>query len=130
MDWGSEKTMAPAPLAVTSREVRTESTILWDQVLSLDGVSVLVVDDQEEARVLLIEELSEYGAHVTTVSSGAEALAILSLSVPKMPSENIRLESQQVNEFNFDTSFVNSEKKQLSDFRAGKISLRKIRSSS
>jgi hypothetical protein len=50
------------------------------------------------------------------------------LSAPKMPSENIRPESQQVNEFNFDTSFVSSEKKRLSDFRAGKISLRKIRS--
>ena len=77
MNWGGEKAMAPAPPAVTSREVRTEGVILWDQVLSLKGVSVLVVDDQEEARVLLIEELSEYGAHVTTVSSGAEALAIL-----------------------------------------------------
>src|SRR5262249_3369907 len=48
------------------------------QALSLEGVSVLVVDDQEEARVILTHALSEYGAQVTTVSSGAEALAILS----------------------------------------------------
>ena len=69
----------PAPPAVTSREMRTKGVILTDQALSLKGVSVLVVDDQEDARVILTEELSEYGAQVTTVSSGAEALAILSL---------------------------------------------------
>ena len=68
----------PAPPAVTSREVRMEGVIPKDQALSLKGVSVLVVDDQEEARVILTEELSEYGAQMTTVSSGAEALAILS----------------------------------------------------
>jgi PAS domain S-box-containing protein len=68
----------PAPPAVTSREVRMEGSIPRDQVLSLEGVSVLVVDDQEEARVVLTQTLSEYGAQVTTVSSGAEALAILS----------------------------------------------------
>ncbi|HMB29447.1 MAG TPA: PAS domain S-box protein, partial [Blastocatellia bacterium] len=68
----------PAPPAVTSREVRTEGAIPRDQALSLEGVSLLVVDDQEEARVILTHALSEYGAQVTTVSSGAEALAILS----------------------------------------------------
>jgi signal transduction histidine kinase/ActR/RegA family two-component response regulator len=69
----------PAPPAMTSREVRREGVIPKDQSLSLKGVRVLVVDDQEEARVILTEELSEYGAHVTTGSSGAEALATLSL---------------------------------------------------
>jgi len=66
------------PSAVTSREVRTEGAIHWDQALSLDGLSLLVVDDQDEARVVLTQTLSEYGAQVTTVSSGTEALAILS----------------------------------------------------
>jgi len=37
-----------------------------------------VVDDQEEARELLIQALSKYGAKVTTASSGVEALAFLS----------------------------------------------------
>jgi PAS domain S-box-containing protein len=68
----------PPPLAVTSREVRIEDAIPRDQHLSLEGLSVLVVDDQEEARVVLTHALSEYGAQVTTASSGAEALAILS----------------------------------------------------
>jgi PAS domain S-box-containing protein len=68
----------PPPLAVTSREVRIEDAIPMDQHLSLEGLSVLVVDDQDEARVVLTHALSEYGAQVTTASSGAEALAILS----------------------------------------------------
>jgi len=36
------------------------------------------VDDQEEARVILTQALGEYGARVAAVSSGAEALALLS----------------------------------------------------
>jgi PAS domain S-box-containing protein len=66
------------PRAVATREVRMEGAIPLDEVPSLEGVSVLVVDDQEEARQLLTETLSECGARVTTVSSGIEALAILS----------------------------------------------------
>ena len=59
------------------REVRTEAAIPLDQVPSLTGVRVLVVDDQEEARALLRATLGECGAQVTAVSSGVEALAIL-----------------------------------------------------
>jgi PAS domain S-box-containing protein len=46
--------------------------------LSLEGVTALVVDDQEEARAILSQILIEYGAQVTAVPSGAEALALLS----------------------------------------------------
>ncbi|MGH9754396.1 MAG: ABC transporter substrate binding protein [Blastocatellia bacterium] len=67
----------PQPRAVAQREVRTEGAIPLDEVPSLAGVRVLVVDDQEEARQLLMETLSECGAQVTAVSSGVEALAIL-----------------------------------------------------
>jgi hypothetical protein len=70
----------PPPPAVASREVRTEGAITLDKPLSLEGVNVLVVDDQEEARVVLTQALGEYGAQVTTVSSGAEALALLAAS--------------------------------------------------
>jgi CheY-like chemotaxis protein len=65
------------PRAVAQREVRMEDAIPLDEVPSLAGVRVLVVDDQEEARQLLTETLSECEAHVTAVSSGVEALAIL-----------------------------------------------------
>jgi PAS domain S-box-containing protein len=64
--------------AVAHREVRTEGALALDQALSLEGVDVLMVDDQEEARVVLTQALGEYGAHVTALSSGVEALALLS----------------------------------------------------
>jgi CheY-like chemotaxis protein/anti-sigma regulatory factor (Ser/Thr protein kinase) len=66
------------PRAVATREVRTEGAITIDRDLSLEGMSVLVVDDQEEARELLIQALGEFGAQVTAVSSGMEALAFIS----------------------------------------------------
>jgi len=67
----------PGP-AVAPREVRKASSITADQAVSLEGVRLLVVDDQEDARKLLIHTLSEYGAQVTAVSSGTEALSFLS----------------------------------------------------
>ena len=41
---------------------------------------VLVVDDQEEARVSLADFLNQCGAIVTTVASGSEALAMFTAS--------------------------------------------------
>jgi PAS domain S-box-containing protein len=69
--------IAPPP-AVAPSEARTGGAILLGEAISLEGVSVLVVDDQEEARVFLTQALGEYGAQVTVASSGAEALALLS----------------------------------------------------
>src|SRR5215510_6296460 len=66
------------PRAVAHREVRMEGAITMDRDLSLEGMSVLVVDDQEEARELLVQALGEYGAQATAVSSGMEVLAYLS----------------------------------------------------
>ncbi len=69
------------PRAVAKCEVRTEDMIPLDQVPSLAGIRALVVDDQEEARMLLKATLCECGAQVTTASSGVEALAILANSM-------------------------------------------------
>jgi PAS domain S-box-containing protein len=66
------------PRAVATREVRMDGAITIDRDLSLEGISVLVVDDQEEARELLVQALGEYGAQATAVSSGVELLAYLS----------------------------------------------------
>src|SRR5262245_43292743 len=63
--------------AVAPREARIEGAITLDEAFSLEGISVLVVDDDEEARVILTQALGEYGAQVTAVSSGAEKLALL-----------------------------------------------------
>ena len=55
---------------------------MLDHAVSLEGVSALVVDDQEEARVILTQSLSQYGAQVTAVPSGSEALAFLASKPP------------------------------------------------
>jgi PAS domain S-box-containing protein len=68
--------VSPLP-AVAPLEVRREGAIVLEEAPSLEDVSVLVVDDQEEARVLLTQALNEYGAQVTAVPSGSEALALL-----------------------------------------------------
>jgi signal transduction histidine kinase/CheY-like chemotaxis protein len=48
----------------------------------LDGVRVLVVDDEADARELVATMLSAAGATVTTASSTEDALAVLDLEVP------------------------------------------------
>jgi PAS domain S-box-containing protein len=70
-----------APLergALVRSEVRTDSAIPLDAAPSLDGAMILIVDDQEEARTLLRLALEECGAQAMAVSSGVEALAVLS----------------------------------------------------
>jgi PAS domain S-box-containing protein len=52
---------------------------LWapDSLPRLDGVQVLIVDDEPDARELLMSVLAQHGASVTTAGSAAEALAAL-----------------------------------------------------
>ncbi|MBO0727024.1 MAG: PAS domain S-box protein, partial [Blastocatellia bacterium] len=70
-----------APLqspALARSEVQTDNAIPLDAAPSLDGALILIVDDQEEARMLLRLALEECGAQAMAVSSGVEALAVLS----------------------------------------------------
>jgi PAS domain S-box-containing protein len=76
---------APPALAVSDGSAPMAAGEAWSKDatplppgITIEGVRVLVVDDQEDARVMLSEFLTRYGAVVTTVSSGAEALAVLS----------------------------------------------------
>ena len=46
-------------------------------VASLAGISVLVVDDDEQSREVLAAQLQDYGAAVLTASSAAEAFDLL-----------------------------------------------------
>jgi CheY-like chemotaxis protein/anti-sigma regulatory factor (Ser/Thr protein kinase) len=73
----SEAFMPQPPRAVAAREAQPDDAIPLDQIPSLAGVGVLVVDDEEEARSLLTAVLGESGAQVMAVSSGVEAVAIL-----------------------------------------------------
>ena len=55
---------------------KTDSSLAPDGS-RLDGIHVLVVDDQPDARILLSVVLEGYGARVTTVASAPEAFAAL-----------------------------------------------------
>jgi signal transduction histidine kinase/CheY-like chemotaxis protein len=68
----------PQPPALAGGEVRTDNAIPLDAAPSLEGALILIVDDQEEARMLLRLALEECGAQAMAVSSGLEALAVLS----------------------------------------------------
>lgn len=50
--------------------------------LNLDGLLVLVVDDEADARQLLVQTLTHFGATVTTASSAEEALTEVSVKNP------------------------------------------------
>jgi CheY-like chemotaxis protein len=69
---------ALAPFAGAASGARTEGSIPLPDGVTIQGVRVLAVDDQEEARVTLSNFLGKCGAVVTTASSAAEALAFLS----------------------------------------------------
>jgi PAS domain S-box-containing protein len=54
-----------------------EGAIQLPRTVTIEGVSVLAVDDQEDALEMLATLLSKYGVSVMAVSSGGEALSIL-----------------------------------------------------
>ena len=55
----------------------------------LTGIDVLVVDDDEDARLLLQMTLSRYGAEVTTVASAREALESIDRAIPDVVLSDI-----------------------------------------
>jgi PAS domain S-box-containing protein len=71
--------------ALRSQVNQTERPIDWENTFevhshSLEGVKVLVIDDEADARELVATLLRHYGARVTAVSSAAEALVLLKSS--------------------------------------------------
>lgn len=65
------------PPTVPSREVAAENSGLLGPIPALEGIEVLMVDDQADVRQLLVAMLKECGARPTAVASGVEALAYL-----------------------------------------------------
>jgi CheY-like chemotaxis protein/anti-sigma regulatory factor (Ser/Thr protein kinase) len=57
----------------------------------LEGMHVLVVDDEEDTRVLLDAALTQYGAQVTTASSVAEAFATIDRHPPDVLLSDIAM---------------------------------------
>lgn len=66
-----ESSEAGADAATTSRAARPQA------IPSLDGITVLIVDDDEESRDVVAAHLSECGAAVLTASSAADAFDLL-----------------------------------------------------
>ena len=74
-----------------------------EKSFNLSGIKVLAVDDDADARDLVVFLLENCGASVTAVSNASEALAVLTQSVPDlllsdigMPDTNGYLLLQQV----------------------------------
>ena len=66
----------------------------FDPPASLTGISVLVVDDEADARTLLREILEQCGARVTTASSTVEALAALEQARPDVLVSDIGMPNE------------------------------------
>jgi PAS domain S-box-containing protein len=61
--------------------------------LQLEGVSILVVDDEADSREVLAELLRQYGAQTRTAASAEEALAEIAHSTPQVLLSDIGMPS-------------------------------------
>jgi PAS domain S-box-containing protein len=61
--------------------------------LQLEGVSILVVDDEEDSREVLAELLRQYGAQTRTAASAEEALSAIAHSTPQVLLSDIGMPS-------------------------------------
>ena len=67
--------------ALINERVDTAARV-WDNPMLLGGVRVLIVEDEEDTRELLVASLRQCGADVTATASVAEALACLDRALP------------------------------------------------
>jgi CheY-like chemotaxis protein len=79
----------PSVIEVHDPGTAPDDAAAEDDASLLRGVDVLVVDDDEDARVLLEMTLSRYGAAVTTAASAGEALAAIDRAVPHIVLSDI-----------------------------------------
>ena len=70
----------PAEPSLPTPRRRTEEEVPWAELPSLDGVSVLVVDNELDARQIAAAVLVQKGASVTEASSADEALELVTRS--------------------------------------------------
>jgi signal transduction histidine kinase len=70
-----------------------------DTLPSLDGVSVLIVDDEAEAREVLMLLLQAQGAEVTAVASAAAAFRVLRKRVPDVLVSDVGMPGQDGHAF-------------------------------
>ena len=65
------------PIAIESESMRPSESVPSDAPPWLNGLKILVVDDEADARLMLAAMLKQYGAEVKTSSSTGEALEML-----------------------------------------------------
>ena len=80
-------TVAPAEIGTAEAWTPSEPTLL-------EGLRVLIVEDDEDGRDVLKTALEQCGATVTTAASAAEALLVLSREVPDILVSDIGLPGQ------------------------------------
>ncbi len=68
----------PSPVASTAAEAPPEPTVL--QAVRLDGIRILVVDDELDSRDVMAQALEDCGASVTLAGNARDALDILERS--------------------------------------------------
>lgn len=83
------RAVAPPP-PVQRRELPLSTDMKLASAV-LDGLKILVLDDEPDARELLAAVLTEYGAHVEVARSVAEALAAVPRVVPHVLVSDIGL---------------------------------------
>jgi signal transduction histidine kinase/CheY-like chemotaxis protein len=89
----------PGEVVVHSRSpVESVPAGVIDESL-LRGLHVLVVDDEADARMLLETALTQYGAHVTTATSAAEALAHIERRLPDVLLSDISMPNEDGHTF-------------------------------
>ncbi|MEG4532174.1 PAS domain-containing protein [Microcoleus sp. D2_18a_D3] len=72
------------PLMPIPSQTSPAGTAAPDQSFNLSGIKVLAVDDEADALDLVVFLLEDCGASVTAVSNAADALAVLTESVPDL----------------------------------------------
>lgn len=82
------------PLPVPGKERADLENTPIDQLPSLHGVAVLVVDDEPSAREVIATILSARGARVVTAGSAAEALAAVETESPDVIVSDIGMPGQ------------------------------------
>jgi len=63
----------------------------YEMKLPLEGVSILIVDDEAELREILTEEFTALGATVRTAGGGNEAFSMFETSVPDVILSDLRM---------------------------------------
>jgi two-component system CheB/CheR fusion protein len=86
----------PVPALVTPRDVveQAHDSIPPVEQTALEGLHVLLVEDDADAREALVSVLEHYGARITAASSVTEALSALAKGVPDVLVSDIGMPGQ------------------------------------